>query len=717
MSEGLCEHCSLPLGSWPYEGGGQGEVRNFCCYGCFIGWQAAHGGGDEATAAGFLIRLGIGGFLAMNIMLFSLVLYSGTLDAEIVLKQVIHWILWGLATPVLLILGGPFMVETAKELVRGRLSPSFLIVLGATAAYVYSVIAIFAGSDRVYFDTATMVLVLFTLGRFLEAHGRARATRSQRPFLEPERATATVMRDGAKQELPLSEVETGMMVCIGPGARILIDGEVRDGISEASEALMTGEARPVPKQPGASVLAGTINGEGTLLVEASVAALDSRWIGICRDLRLALSKPSRAQRIADQAARIFVPLVVALAAVTATYHWPLGATDALMAGLAVLVVACPCALGLAAPLATSIAIGDLARRGILIRSAGALETLGRVEKLALDKTGTLTAGHPRCVSVVGDDVSAESLLIAAASVATRSPHPLAHAVVEAAEDRGMSIQAARDTETVPGMGVLGLHEGAPVFLGNRRWLAELGIATPQVLEDAADSLASEGRMLSFVAWGGETHGLFAFEDPIHSEAAPLLSWLQQVGITTTVLSGDGALQTERLCRSLGIKSWSAELSPEEKRQALHQHASERRPVAMVGDGLNDAPAMTAAAVGIAVGRSADLARETADAVLPRGGLGLLPQLITTARRSNAAISTNLAWAFGYNAIALALAASGSLQPVAAAALMAGSSLFVVGNSIVRLTPGRDIPTLLPTETDVQRTVNTPTIEAMSRRAL
>lgn len=717
MNEGLCEHCSLPLGSWPYEGEGHGEVRNFCCYGCFIGWQAAHGGGDEATAAGFLIRLGIGGFLAMNIMLFSLVLYSGTLDAEIVLKQVIHWILWGLATPVLLILGGPFMAETGKDLVRGRLSPSFLIVLGASAAYFYSAIATFAGGDRVYFDTATMVLVLFTLGRFLEAHGRARATRSLRPFLEPECATATVMRDGVKKELPLSEVEAGMMVSIGPGTRILIDGKVCEGISEAGEALMTGEARPVPKQPGVRVLAGTINGDGTLLVEATVAGLDSRWIGICRDLRFALSQPSRAQRIADQAARILVPLVVALAAVTATYHWQMGAADALMAGLAVLVVACPCALGLAAPLATSIVIGDLARRGILVRSAGALETLGRIGKVALDKTGTLTAGHPRCVSVVGDDIAEERLLIAAASVSTGSHHPLAHAVVEAAEDHGMTIQPARDIETVPGMGVRGLHEGRPVFLGNRRWLRELGIAMPQMLETSAEALATEGRMLSFVAWGDKARGVFAFEDPIHSEAAPLLSWLAQVGIKTTVLSGDGKQQTERLCRSLGIESWSAELSPEEKRQALDQHASERRPVAMVGDGLNDAPAMTASAVGIAVGRSADLARETADAVLPRGGLGLLPQLITMAQKSKAAISTNLAWAFGYNAIALALAASGSLQPVVAAALMAGSSLFVVGNSIVRLTPDKDIPTSLAKKANAQRNVKAPTIEAMSRRAL
>lgn len=528
---------------------------------------------------------------------------------------------------------------------------------------------------------------------------------------------ATVMRDGENNELPLTEVEPGMIVCIEPGARILIDGKVRDGVSEADEALMTGEARPVPKRPGAQVLAGTINGEGTLTVEASVAGLDSRWIGICRDLRLALSQPSRAQRIADQAARIFVPLVVALSASTLTHHWSLGVADALMAGLAVLVVACPCALGLAAPLATSIAIGDLARRGILVRSACALETLGRVGKLALDKTGTLTAGQPRCVSVAGDDIDAERLLIAAASVATRSHHPLAKAVVDAAEDRGVCIRPARDIETVPGMGVRGLYEEEIVFLGNRRWLTELGVAVPHLLDTSGKSFASEGRMLSFVAWGGKARGVFAFDDPIHSEARSLLSWLQHIGIETTVLSGDGPLQTERLCRSLGIESWSAELSPEEKRQALERLWSDRRPVAMVGDGLNDASAMTASAIGIAVGRSADLARETAEAVLPQGGLGLLPRLITTARRSKAAISTNLAWAFGYNAIALALAASGSLQPVVAAALMAGSSLFVVGNSIYRLTSDRGVPSSGPTETSGQRTVNAPTIEAMSRRAL
>ena len=683
MKQGLCEHCALPLGRWPYQGEAGGETRHFCCYGCFIGWQASNGGGDDAVAAGYLIRLGVGGFLAMNIMLFSLMIYTGSLDTDAELRDLFHLILWLLATPVVIILGAPFLIESAVEMARGRLPPSLLIVIGAGSAYGFSAIATLAGGDRVYFDTATMVLVLFTLGRFLEANGKARATRSLKPFLEPERATVAAVENGTVREIPLSDVQPGMVIQVAPGATIPVDGEVRDGVSETDEAHLTGEARPVLKRPGSPVMAGTMNGEGMLTIRADVAGLDSRWIGICRELRAALARPSRAQRIADQTSQVFVPVVLLIAAVTTAYQWPAGEAGALMAGLAVLVVACPCALGLAAPLATSIAIGDLAGRGILVRSASALETVGRIRGLAFDKTGTLTLGRPSCVEIFGETIDQFQLIAAAASVASGSRHPLSRAVIEVAGDRNVDWRCARDIVVRPGSGVAGMDGMTEVLLGSERWFRDRGIIIPKALETAAGRQASRGHLLTFVGWNGSARGLFAFDDPVQRQARDVLSWLARERIATAVVSGDGLAQTERLCRSLGIETWRSDLSPEEKQEALARIFARARPVAMVGDGLNDAPAMAASAVGIAVGRSADLTRETAEVVLPQARLGLLPDLIGTARRARRTIATNLGWAFGYNAIALGLAASGALRPVMAAALMAGSSLVVVANSVAR----------------------------------
>lgn len=683
MSRDLCEHCALPLGRWPYRGEAGGETRHYCCYGCFIGWQASNGGGDDAVAAGYLIRLGVGGFLAMNIMLFSLMIYTGTLDTDAGLRDLFHGILWLLATPVVVILGAPFLIESIAEIARGRLPPSLLIVIGAGSAYGFSAIATFAGGDRVYFDTATMVLVLFTLGRFLEANGKARATRSLKPFLEPERAMVVAIENDAAREIPLSDVRPGTVIRVAPGVTIPVDGKVRDGVSEADEAHLTGEARPVLKQPGSPVMAGTTNGEGTLTIRADVAGLDSRWIGICRELRAALARPSRAQRIADQTSQVFVPVVLLIAAATAAYQWPASETGALMSGLAVLVVACPCALGLAAPLATSIAIGDLAAKGILVRSAAALETAGRVRAIAFDKTGTLTLGRPSCTEIVDAATDQGRLLAAAASVASGSGHPISKAVIETARMHSVDWRCARGIAVQPGSGVAGMDGTVEVLLGSERWFRSMDMKVPNALGIAAERLASEGRLLAFVGWNGEARGLIAFDDPVRGEARDVLDWLAREHIAAAVLSGDGSVQTGQLCGALGIDRWRAGLSPEEKQHVLAEIFAGAQPVAMVGDGLNDAPAMAASAVGIAVGRSADLTRETAEIVLPPARLGLLPELLATARRARRTIATNLGWAFGYNAIALGLAASGALQPVMAAALMAGSSLVVVANSVAR----------------------------------
>lgn len=686
-SSPFCDHCGLPLGRLDYRRDDDGDAQQFCCYGCYIGWQAARGGGDDVTAVGFLIRLGVGAFLAMNIMLFSLLLYTGSLDGiDLWLKPYIHGLLWILATPVLVILGGPFFKEALAGLARGRLASSVLVVVGTSAAYGYSAIVTWQGGDRVYFDAVALILVLFTLGRYLEAEGRARAARSLRPFLDAEKQTVRCLADGAEITLPLADVTSGMRVRIEPGERIPIDGRVIDGVSTAEESSLTGEPWPAEKTPGASVLAGSTNGDGTLVVEAEAAGLNSRWIIICRDVRAALSQPTRLQQLADKVTQVFVPVVITTAAVTVWLNGQDGAMDtALMAGLAVLVVACPCALGLAAPLATSMAVGRLAEAGVTLRSGLALEALAGVRTMALDKTGTLTAGRIQCRETIDiDDADQDDGLRRAAALAVHSQHPLSRAICRTAADRELDIPSATDIEVIPGMGIRGKVDGKAVMMGNARWLEGEGIALQGALRNKMTAAAEQGRMLVLVAWQQTPRCLLTFDDIIHPDAEALIRALHDAGMRTIVLTGDGEQQTERFCRSIGIDHWSAETTPEEKRTQLEGMDLDDGRVAMVGDGANDALALTRATVGIAVGNGTDLARETADIVLPSSGVAALPDLVRLARVTKKTIATNLAWAFGYNGLAIALATSGLLQPIIAAALMAGSSVAVVANTTIRL---------------------------------
>ena len=404
----ICSHCLLPLGQRAMQRKVNGENCAFCCYGCCIAFQVKNGKSEEWEAAWLLIRLGVGGFLSMNIMLFSLLFYTDTFTGPD--ARLIPWIqllLWIFATPAVIILGGPFLRETWHNGLQGRLTSSALIVVGVGAAYLYSAVAVIERGPHVYFDTATMVLMLFTLGRLLEAAGRARAARDLEPLLAAERETVVVVHDGAEVRRRVREVEAGMLVRVRPGERIPIDGIVIDGESHTDEAVITGESRLVTIGVGSAVIAGSINLDGPLLVQSSDAGTATRWAQICRSVREALSRRSPNHRIADRVVGVSVPLVLLLGVLTVLYwaQW-LSFDRALLIGLAVLVVACPCAVGLAAPLATSLGIGRLARCGCIVRDPAALETLARTRLLAFDKTGTLTVGRARVVDIESDGVGA-----------------------------------------------------------------------------------------------------------------------------------------------------------------------------------------------------------------------------------------------------------------------------------------------------------------------
>ena len=397
-ADNFCTHCRLPLGLRPMQRTLDGELCSFCCYGCCIAFQVKTGRNEEFEATWLLIRLGVGGFLSMNVMLISLVIYAGAFDADAWLIPWIHLLLWIFATPALIILGEPYLRETIANARQGRLTSSALVVLGVSAAYAYSVFATIEQSQQVYFDTATMVLMLFTLGSYIEAAGRAKAARDLEPLLAAESECGTVVENGTEIRRPVREIGPGTLVRVRPGERVPVDGVVVEGESYTDEAVITGESRRVVKGVGSTMIAGSVNLDGPLLVESSSAGTATRWAKICRSVREALSRPSPLQRVADRMVGMSVPLVLVLGMLT-TFLWAnsLPFDRALLAGLAVLVVACPCAVGLAAPLATSLGIGRLARSGCLVREPAALEALGRSRLIAFDKTGTLTSGTPRIV--------------------------------------------------------------------------------------------------------------------------------------------------------------------------------------------------------------------------------------------------------------------------------------------------------------------------------
>ncbi|MDP2620182.1 MAG: heavy metal translocating P-type ATPase [Hyphomicrobiales bacterium] len=683
QAEALCSHCLLPVGRRAMRRTLNGEDCAFCCYGCCIAFQVKHGRSEESEAAWLLIRLGVGAFLSMNIMLFSLLLYTDTftgVDAHML--PWIHLLLWIFATPAVVILGGPFLRETLHHGLAGRLTSSALIVIGVGAAYLYSAVAVIEGGAHVYFDTAAMVLMLFTVGRYLEASGRARAARDLEPLLEAESEIATVVDDGVETRCPVRQVTAGALVRVRPGERIPIDGMVIEGVSHADEAVITGESRLIPKSAGASVIAGSINLDGPLLIRSSGAGTATRWAQICRSVREALSRRSPIHRIADRVVTVSVPFVLALGGLSVAYWatW-LPFDRALLVGLAVLVVACPCAVGLAAPLATSIGIGRLARCGCLVRDPGVIEALAGVRLMAFDKTGTLTSGRPHLVAIDTEGVGPDAVLARAAGLERHSEHGLARAIARAAAARDLEPIATSDVRIVPGRGILGSADGEPVAAGNGALMSDLGWPLAPALKERAQTLETSGYSVVYVGWGGRVHAVLSLDDSPLPEARATVEALRNRGLGMTLMTGDLAQAARRIAAAVGLGEIQAGLSPEDKQGALDRFRQSHGLVAMVGDGLNDGPVLAAADVGIAVGSATDLARETAALVLPQGGLWMLPWVVDVARAVRATILTNLMWAFGYNFIALTAAALGLLQPILAAAVMAGSSFLVVVNSL------------------------------------
>jgi len=683
MTAAVCDHCQLPVGRLGYRCEISGNKRAFCCYGCYLAYQVGRGDFDDAEVAKLLIRLGTGVFLAMNIMLFSLLIYSGTLDdSDPAFRFKIDVLLAILATPLMYVLGGPFISSAVRAAGRGRVNSDTLVAIGTVAAYSYSVLAIAQHQATVYFDTVAMVLMLFTAGRLMEAIGRARAARSLEPMFAAEKATANVLQDDELVVRSVEQIARGDIVQIQPGELVPVDGIVRKGQSECNESMLTGESVQVAKSKGSVVYAGSVNLGGRLLVETRDAGASTRWGKICESVRTAINSPSEIQQILDRVADFFVPFVVVLA-IAATVFWAkhVALADALMIGLAVLVVACPCALGLAAPLANTLGLRKAAQGGCLVRSGQLLEVLARVRRLAVDKTGTLTKAAANLTTIITHKVEPDVAIQYAAAAENGLYHPLARAIVTAAQDRDIKLLPSENVREIPGMGVTAdvgkktVAVGSALLFENLRW----DVTSP--LQQPTGRSANDITTPVYVGWDGMAVAVLRFVDPLLPDAKVFVAGLRRLAIEVQILSGDSPAVTAQIAKVVGIGNWHAALTPEGKQSHLQQWSEGGHAVAMVGDGLNDGPVLAAAAVGIAVGGATDLARETADVVLPDGRLARLPWLIKLSRRVQKTIYQNLAWALGYNAVGLLLAAMGLLRPVAAAALMAGSSMIIIVNSL------------------------------------
>jgi heavy metal translocating P-type ATPase len=675
-----CLHCRLPLPSRPLREEVDGVSAGFCCIGCITVFHLVGSGGESGAASWLLAKLGLAAILSGNVMMFQSLLYFGSiqsLGADVL--RTASWIMLGLSAAVYLLLGVPMLRLALRAARSGRLVLESLIALGSFGAIVASAVETFRGGTNVYYDSGTMVLVLVVLGQYLEARARQRAADALRSEASRTVRLARVVRDHTAVQVPPSEVHPDEQVEVRAGEEIPVDGRVLEGLSRVHEPALTGESMPRLARPGDWVHAGAIALDGALRVQASgesetLAARIARWSA------RAIQERAPTELLADRYVARFIPAVVAVAILSfaglglAWGRW----NEAALAALSVVVVSCPCALGIATPMATTIAIGRAAERGVLFRSGKALESLSRVRAVAFDKTGTLTCGRPAVRGIElreGISFDERRLCSYAASVARLVDHPLTKAIEELAPAGNADSPSASAGRSIAGGGIEARVDGHRVLLGSLALLRAEGVAADTAAEPEDDD-ASHVHVAIDGRWAATIH----LEDALRPEAAEAIAAIRALGLFATALSGDRPQVVRLVTRELGLDAAEGGLRPDEKPREIERLRDQHGPVAMVGDGINDAPALAAADVGIAFGPAADLARNTADVVVVRSDLHEIARGIRLARRTMRIVRQNLAWAFAYNGVAIAMAALGMVRPIVAATAMVASSLFVVGNS-------------------------------------
>jgi P-type Cu+ transporter len=625
------------------------------------------------------------------------------------------YLLWALATPVQFWAGLRFYRGAWGALKHKTSDMNTLIAVGTSVAYFYSLIAVIFPSlfatgvlePHLYFDTSAMIITLILLGRFLEARAKGQTSEAIKKLIGMQPKTALVIREGEQREIPVDDVRVGDLILVRPGERIPVDGIVREGYSSVDESMITGESIPVEKKVGAEVIGATINKTGSFQFEATKVGKDTMLAHIVRMVEEAQGSKAPIQRLADVIASYFVPAVIGIAIVTFIVWYFVGPapslTFAFLNLVAVLVIACPCALGLATPTAIMVGTGKGAEHGILIRNGEALERAHQIKTVLLDKTGTLTRGEPVVTDVVAAPFSSpEELLRLAASAEHSSEHPLGEAVVKAALEKKLELSPSSDFNAIPGQGVEALVEGKKLFLGNLKLMEDQGFALNGLGQKTTD-LLKEGKTVMFLGWDNQIAGIIALADTLKPGAREALQALHKMGIETAMLTGDNRRTAEAIARQAGIDRVLAEVLPERKAGEVKKLQEDGKVVAMVGDGINDAPALAQADIGIAIGTGTDVAMETGDITLISGDLMGVVTAISLSKRTMRIIKQNLFWAFAYNTALIPVAAGvlylafgktgvpsglhfilgeyGFLNPILAAAAMAASSITVVSNSL------------------------------------
>ena len=635
---------------------------------------------DESAAARSWLRRAVVVW-PLALAVGYLAMFSGSLGQ----RPQAHWAELALATPVQFWGGWPFLREAARR-ARGRAANmDTLISVGTLTAYLASVAGLLSGRGPVYFDTAALIIAFISLGRYFEARAKLRAGDAIRALLELGAKQARVLRDGAEVMIPAADVVVGDLVRIRPGEKVPADGEVTDGASAVDESMLTGEAVPVEKTPGSTVAGATVNTSGVLTVRATAVGADTALAQIVALVAAARTGKGQAQRLADRISAVFVPSVIAIALATFAGWWLIGHDPAggLTAAVAVVIVACPCSLGLATPVAIMAGTGRGARLGIVIKGVEVLERTRKITTVVFDKTGTLTRGDMTLTDTVpGPGTDAGELLQRAGAVEADSEHPVGRAIAEAAADRGGDPPTADDFQSVAGHGVRAVIGGETVWAGNRKLMAEAGLALPPELAEAATRLESEAKTAVFVGWDTRVRGVIAVADTLKDGAAGTVAGLHLSGLKVAMITGDNTRTARAIAASTGIDTVLAEVLPAGKQAEIQRLQAAGEIVAMVGDGVNDAPALVQADLGIAIGTGTDVAIQASDLTLMSGDLAGVATAIGLSRRTYRTILQNLGWAFGYNVVLIPVAALGLLNPILAGAAMAFSSVSVVSNALL-----------------------------------
>lgn len=648
-------------------------------------------------------RFWIGASLALPVLALEMGRHVLSID-RVIPPPWNGWLQFALATPVVLWAGYPFFERGYQSLKTRNLNMFTLIALGTGIAWLYSVTALFAptrfppefrdshGLVAVYFEAAAVITVLVLLGQVLELQARERTSGAIRALLDLAPKTARRMKDNGEEEISLDQVLVGDRLRVRPGEKVPVDAVVLDGRSTIDESMVTGESMPVTREAGARVIGGTLNQTGALVIQADRVGADTMLARIVHMVAEAQRSRAPIQRLADQVSGWFVPAVIAVAVIALLAWWALGPSPAfsygLIAAVSVLIIACPCALGLATPMSIMAGVGRGARAGVLIKNAEALERFEKVDTLVLDKTGTLTEGKPAVVAFhARPDQDEAQVIRLAASLENRSEHPLALAIVAAAKERGLVLSEPSDFDSPTGKGVVGVVDGRSVALGAEKYLRELGVDV-SILADKAEMLRREGVTAIFAAIDGKAAAVFGIADPVKATTPAALGALREQGLRLVMLTGDNRTTAEAVARKLGIDAVEAEVLPEDKSRIVARLKGEGRIVAMAGDGVNDAPALVAADIGVAMGTGTDVAIESAGVTLLRGDLTGIVRARAISRATMRNIRQNLFFAFAYNVAGIPIAAGALypftgdlLSPMIAAAAMALSSVSVIGNAL------------------------------------